>query len=76
MKQRKDPRIAAYMRKRREEQNDPPKRIFPEVGTFCSTKQYVEKYYSMNGLTNGSSKTTEQYVSDLFGALSTEPVTL
>jgi hypothetical protein len=76
MRERKDPRIAAYMRKRREEMAAPEIRAFPKLGTFCTTKEYVEKYYAMNGLTGASGETTEDYVAGLFGPLSTEPVTL
>jgi hypothetical protein len=75
MKQRKDPRIAEYMRKRREELNQPEKRVFPEFGTFNCTQQYVEKYYAMNGLCTGH-QDVGIYVNTLFDNLSTEMATL
>jgi hypothetical protein len=75
MKSRKDPRIAQFMRNRREELASPEKRVFPNFGTFNCTQQYVEKYYAMNGLVTGS-QDVAAHVGDLFQNLSTEMATL
>jgi hypothetical protein len=75
MKGRKDPRIAQLMRERREQLNQPEKRVFPDFGTFNCTQQYAEKYYAMNGLVTGS-QDVGVYVNDLFQNLSTEMATL
>lgn len=76
MKARKDPRITQLMRERREELAAPEKREFPAFGTFNCTRQYVKKYYAMNGLATGSPKDVGTYVGDLFQNLSTEMATL
>jgi len=67
-------KIRAFMANLRDQKRVPEQREFPQIGTFCSVKEYVEQYFQIN-------KTSEYdlqgsaYISQ-YRNLSTDPVTL
>jgi hypothetical protein len=74
--------IRKMMRNRQAELKRPEKRIYPKVGTFQNTKEYVHLFYRMNSSLYDSycwsrekKAPVENYVDDLFGPMSTNPIT-
>lgn len=70
--------IKRFMRKLRADQRKPPAREFPKTAeALASTRAYVEAYYRMNFHTEmqGHTGYVPQFVTDLFGELSTAPTT-
>ena len=66
-------KIRAFMAKLKEQKRVPEQREFPQIGAFCSVKEYVDQYFILNKPCGYPSSC--RYVENYFN-LSTDPVTL
>lgn len=66
-------KIKAFMAKLKEQKRVPEQREFPQIGAFCSVKEYVDQYFILNKPSGYPSSC--RYVENYFN-LSTDPVTL
>ena len=66
-------KIKEFMADLRKQKRVPEKREFPQIGAFCSVKEYVDQYFIANKPCGYPSSC--RYVENYFN-LSTDPVTL
>lgn len=66
-------KIKTFMADLKKQKRVPEQREFPQIGAFCSVKEYVDQYFALNNPSGYLSAC--RYVEN-YSNLSTDPVTL